>query len=179
MNLHYMQHGNDSEDYTFILPETTTVDEEELEIDIYEVGFTIGALNNEGTVTYTHKDETTQENVLDAQSNSNLQTMLETVVYNIYDTLDTFIESFTIRINDWSLIDDISFKYVMPTTTTTTTTTLPPTEEELNYAETGIYETNARASDREAREAEEARVNAARMWERDKNLAETGILGIR
>ena len=83
MNLHYLQHGNDSEDYTFILPETTTVDEEELEIEIYEVGFTIGALNNEGTVTYTHTDETTQENVLDAQSNSNLQTMLETVVYNI------------------------------------------------------------------------------------------------
>ena len=127
MNLHYMQHGNDSEDYTFILPETTTVEEEELDIEIYEVGFTIGALNNEGTVTYTHTDETTQENVLDAQSNSNLQTMLETVVYNIYDTLDTFIESFTITINDWSLLDDISFKYVMPTTTTTTTTTtLPP-----------------------------------------------------
>ena len=39
MNLHYMQHGNDSEDYTFILPETTTVDEEELDIEIYEVGF--------------------------------------------------------------------------------------------------------------------------------------------
>ena len=64
MNLHYFQHGNDSNDYTFTLPETTTVDEEELEIDIYEVGFRIGALNNDGTVTYTHTDETTQVNVL-------------------------------------------------------------------------------------------------------------------
>ena len=53
MNLHYFQHGNDSNDYTFTLPETTTVEEEELDIDIYEVGFRIGALNNDGTVTYT------------------------------------------------------------------------------------------------------------------------------
>ena len=58
MNLHYRQHGNDSNDYTFTLPDTTTVDEEVLDIDIYEVGFTIGALNNDGTVTYTHTDET-------------------------------------------------------------------------------------------------------------------------
>ena len=127
MNLHYQQHGNDSNDYTFTLPETTTVDEEELEIEIYEVGFRIGALNNDGTVEYTHTDETTQTNVLEGQDNSNVQTMFEDVVYNIYDTLDTFIESFTITINDWSLLDDISFKYIMPTTTTTTTTTtLPP-----------------------------------------------------
>ena len=126
MNLHYQQHGNDSNDYTFTLPETTTVDEEELEIEIYEVGFRIGALNNDGTVEYTHTDETTQTNVLEGQDNSNVQTMFEDVVYNIYDTLDTFIQSFTITINDWSLLDDISFKYIMPTTTTTTTTTLPP-----------------------------------------------------
>tara|TARA_Y100000004_G_scaffold182554_1_gene229422 strand:- start:98 stop:1780 length:1683 start_codon:yes stop_codon:yes gene_type:complete len=126
MNLHYFQHGNDSNDYTFTLPETTTVDEEQLEIDIYEVGFRIGALNNDGTVTYTHSDETTQVNVLEGQDNTDIENMFEDVVYNIYDTLETFIESFTITINDWSLLDDISFKYIQPTTTTTTTTTLPP-----------------------------------------------------
>ena len=126
MNLHYFQHGNDSNDYTFTLPETTTVDEEELNIDIYEVGFRIGALNNDGTVTYTHTDETTQVNVLEGQDNTDIENMFEDVVYNIYDTLETFIESFTITINDWSLLDDISFKYIQPTTTTTTTTTLPP-----------------------------------------------------
>ena len=127
MNLHYFQHGNDSNDYTFTLPETTTVDEEELEIDIYEVGFRIGALNNDGTVTYTHTDETTQVNVLEGQDNTDIENMFEDVVYNIYDTLETFIESFTITINDWSLLDNISFKYIQPTTTTTTTTTtLPP-----------------------------------------------------
>ena len=126
MNLHYFQHGNDSDDYTFTLPETTTVDEEELDIDIYEVGFRIGALNNDGTVTYTHTDETTQVNVLEGQDNTDIENMFEDVVYNIYDTLDTFIESFTITINDWSLLDDISFKYIQPTTTTTT---LPPPPE--------------------------------------------------
>jgi hypothetical protein len=128
MNLHYQQHGNDSNDYTFTLPETTTVDEEELQIEIYEVGFRIGALNNDGTVQYTHTDETTQTNTLEGQDNSNVQTMYEDVVYNIYDTLDTFIKSFTITINDWSLLDDISFKYITPTTTTTTLPPPPPPE---------------------------------------------------
>ena len=126
MNLHYFQHGNDSNDYTFTLPDTTTVDEEELEIDIYEVGFRIGALNNDGTVTYTHTDETTQVNVIEGQDNTDIENMFEDVVYNIYDTLETFIDSFTITINDWSLLDDISFKYIQPTTTTTT---LPPPPE--------------------------------------------------
>ena len=128
MNLHYQQHGNDSNDYTFTLPETTTVDEEELQIEIYEVGFRIGALNNDGTVQYTHTDETTQTNTLEGQDNSNVQTMYEDVVYNIYNTLDTFIKSFTITINDWSLLDDISFKYITPTTTTTTLPPPPPPE---------------------------------------------------
>ena len=61
------------------------------------------------------------------------------------------------------------------TTTTTTTTTIPPTEEELNFAETGKYETNSERKAREEREAEEASVNQAREWERDKNFQETGI----
>ena len=60
-------------------------------------------------------------------------------------------------------------------TTTTTTTTIPPTEEELNYAETGIYETNSERKAREEREAEAARIKAAEDWERDKNFKETGI----
>ena len=56
------------------------------------------ALNNDGTVEYTHTDETTQTNVLEGQDNSDVQTMFEDVVYNIYNTLDTFIQSFTITI---------------------------------------------------------------------------------
>ena len=55
--------------------------------------------------------------------------MYATVIYNLTETLDTFIASVTITTNDWSLLDDISFKYIQPTTTTTTTTTLPPPPE--------------------------------------------------
>ena len=80
---------------------------------------------------------------------------------------------------DWSgpttTCVDTSINTTTTTSSTTTTTTIPPTEEELNFAETGIYETNAERKAREEKEAEEARVNAAREWERDKNFQETGI----
>ena len=46
------------------------------------------------------------------------------------------------------------------TTTTTTTTTIPPTEEELNFLETGIYETNKERADREEAERLEAEKEA-------------------
>jgi len=65
---------------------------------------------------------------------------------------------------------NVTFNYTVPTTTT-----IPPTEEELNFAETGIYETNAERKAREEREAEAARVAAAIQWERDQNYKETGI----
>ena len=125
INLEFRQHGGEGKDYEFDLPETTTIEEEEYDIDIYEVGFTIGALNNESTVTYTHTDETTQTNTIEAQVFTSAESMYETIVYNIRETLDTFIDKFTLTLNDWTLVDDISFKYTT-TTTTTTTTTLPP-----------------------------------------------------
>ena len=128
INLEFMQHGGESNTYEFDLPDTTIIDEEELEIEIYEVGFTIGALNNESTVTYTHTDETTQTDTIEAQQYVTAETMYEVIVYNIRETLDTFIDKFALTLNDWTLVDDISFKYIEPTTitTTTTTTTLPP-----------------------------------------------------
>ena len=125
INLEFRQHGGEGKDYEFDLPETTTIEEEEYDIDIYEVGFTIGALNNESTVTYKHTDETTQTNTIEAQVFTSAESMYETIVYNIRETLDTFIDKFTLTLNDWTLVDDISFKYTT-TTTTTTTTTLPP-----------------------------------------------------
>ena len=125
INLEFRQHGGEGKDYEFDLPETTNIEEEEYDIDIYEVGFTIGALNNESTVTYTHTDETTQTNTIEAQVFTSAESMYETIVYNIRETLDTFIDKFTLTLNDWTLVDDISFKYTT-TTTTTTTTTLPP-----------------------------------------------------
>ena len=126
INLEFRQHGGEGEDYEFDLPETTTIDEEEHEIDIYEVGFTIGALNNESTVTYTHTDETTHTDTIEAQVFTSHESMYEVIVYNIRETLDTFIDKFTLSLNDWTLVDDISFKYIQPTTTTTT---LPPPPE--------------------------------------------------
>ena len=114
---------------------------------------------------------------------------------------DKFITKFEVTLSDISVLDTLYWQYVdestipttttstttttttstttttttSTTTTTTTTTTIPPTEEELNYAETGIYETNEERKAREEREAEEARVYAAQEWERDKNYEETGI----
>ena len=90
INIEFQQHGGESGSYEFDLPETTTVDEEELDIEIYEVGFTIGALNNEAEVTYTHTDETTQTNTIDAQGFVTAETMYEVVVYNIRDNLRYF-----------------------------------------------------------------------------------------
>ena len=108
MNLEYQQHGGDGEYYSFDLPD---------DHEIYEVGFVVGAVNNNGTVTYTHTDETTQTDTISAQQYVSDETMYEEIVYNIRTSLDTFIDSFTIYLNDWSLLDDISFKYVTTTTT--------------------------------------------------------------
>ena len=91
------------------MPDTTTIEEEEFDIEIYEVGFVIGALNNESTVTYTHTDETTQTDTIDAQQFVSAETMFEVIVYNIRETLNTFIDKFTLTLNDWTLVDDISF----------------------------------------------------------------------
>ncbi len=129
INLEFRQHGGEGADYEFDLPETTTINEEEYNIDIYEVGFTIGALNNESTVTYTHTDETTEINTIEAQTFTSAESMYEIIVYNIRETLDTFIDKFTLSLNDWTLVDDISFKYTTTTTTTTTTTLPPPAPE--------------------------------------------------
>ena len=49
MNLEYQQHGGDGANYSFDLPDTIIVDEEELEIEIYE-RFYCTAVNNEGSV---------------------------------------------------------------------------------------------------------------------------------
>jgi hypothetical protein len=141
IELEYMKHGGTSNDYEFTLP---------TEHDVYEVGFTIGAVNNQGSVEYTHNDETTQSNTIDAQSGLNNATMYEDIVYSVKETANKFIDSFVITINDWSLVDDISIKY---DTTTTTTTTLNPldVQRQANFASYGISETDEERGEREAR----------------------------
>ena len=142
MELEYQKHGGSSNDYTFTLP---------TDHDVYEVGFTIGAMNNEGEVTYNHNDQTTQTNTIDAQSGMDIATMYEEVVYNIYNQVDKFIDSFVITINDWSLVDNVEIKYIG-----TTTTTLNPldVQRQANFASYGISETDDERGEREEQEAE-------------------------
>ena len=168
IELEYMKHGGTSNDYEFTLP---------TEHDIYEVGFTIGAVNNQGSVEYTHNDETTQSNTIDAQSGLNSTTMYEDIVYSVKETANKFIDSFVITINDWSLVDDISIKY---DTTTTTTTTLNPldVQRQANFASYGISETDDERGVREEEEAiiqeEIIQMEIQEAIEVENNMAETG-----
>ena len=64
------------------------------------------------------------------------------------------------------------------TITTTTTTTIPPTEEELNFLETGIYETDKERADREEAERLEAEKEAeikAEIQELDLDIPEEEV----
>ena len=168
IELEYMKHGGASNDYEFTLP---------TEHDVYEVGFTIGAVNNQGSVEYTHNDETTQSNTIDAQSGLNSTTMYEDIVYSVKETANKFIDSFVITINDWSLVDDISIKY---DTTTTTTTTLNPldVQRQANFASYGISETDEERGVREEEEAiiqqEIIQMEIQEAIEVEDNMAETG-----
>ena len=168
IELEYMKHGGTSNDYEFTLP---------TEHDVYEVGFTIGAVNNQGSVEYTHNDETTQSNTIDAQSGLNSATMFEEIIYSVQETANKFIDSFVITINDWSLVDDISIKY---DTTTTTTTTLNPldVQRQANFASYGISETDEERGEREEEEAiiqqEIIQIEIQEAIEVEDNMAETG-----
>ena len=168
IELEYMKHGGTSNDYEFTLP---------VDHDVYEVGFTIGAVNNQGSVEYTHNDETTQSNTIDAQSGLNSTTMYEDIVYSVKETANKFIDSFVITINDWSLVDDISIKY---DTTTTTTTTLNPldVQRQANFASYGISETDEERGEREEEESiiqqEIIQMEIQEAIEVEDNMAETG-----
>ena len=168
MELEYQKHGGSSNDYTFTLP---------TDHDVYEVGFTIGAMNNEGEVTYNHNDETSQTNTIEAQSGMDIATMYEEVVYSVQETANKFIDSFVITINDWSLLDNVEIKY---DETTTTTTTLNPldVQRQANFASYGISETDEEKGIREEEEAiiqeEIIQMEIQEAIEVENNMAETG-----
>ncbi len=168
IELEYQKHSGSTNDYTFTLPE---------EHDIYEVGFTIGAVNNAGTVEYTHSDDTTQTNDIDAQTYSGDNTMFEDIVYNIYDQANLFIDKFVITINDWSLVDDIEIKYIDITTTTLDPLTI---QRNANFASYGISETDEEKSIREEEEAiivqQQIEYQQAVENEMAANAEETGLL---
>jgi hypothetical protein len=169
------------------------------ENNITEIGFKVGAVNYEWHYNVFIKDADGNS------SNPDWVTYSITGQYQDFDESYTAPEGYTIwriemNFSDYVLVDDLYYVYDDGTTetnttssttsstttsttttsstttsSTTTTTTIPPTEEELNYAETGIYETNSERKAREEREAEAARIKAAEDWERDKNFEETGI----
>jgi hypothetical protein len=169
------------------------------ENDITEIGFKVGAVNYEWHYNVFIKDSDGNS------SNPDWVTYSITGQYQDFDESYTAPEGYTIwriemNFSDYVLVDDLYYVYddgttetnttssttsstttsttttsTTTTSSTTTTTTIPPTEEELNYAETGIYETNSERKAREEREAEAARIKAAEDWERDKNFEETGI----
>ncbi len=166
IELEYQKHSGGSNDYEFTLPE---------DHDVYEVGFTIGALNNTGSVEYTHSDDTTQSNTIDAQTYSNNNTMWEDIVYNIYDQTNLFIDKFVITINDWALVDDIEIKYIGTTTTTLDPLTI---QRNANFASYGISETDEEKGIREEEEAEVLEqiivMEIQEAIEVESNMAETG-----
>ena len=169
------------------------------ENNITEIGFKVGAVNYEWHYNVFIKDADGNS------SNPDWVTYSITGQYQDFDESYTAPEGYTIwriemNFSDYVLVDDLYYVYddgttettttssttsstttsttttsTTTTSSTTTTTTIPPTEEELNYAETGIYETNSERKAREEREAEAARIKAAEDWERDKNFKETGI----
>ena len=130
MSLEHSKHGGTSNDYEFVLP---------TDHDVYEVGFTIGAMNNQGQVQYTHSDDTTQTSTLDAQNGMAIAEMYEDVVYSVKSTANKFIDKFVITINDWSLLDNVEIKYAGTTTTTLDPLTI---QRNANFASYGILETN-------------------------------------
>ena len=168
MSLEHSKHGGTSNDYEFVLP---------VDHDVYEVAFTIGAMNNQGSVQYTHNDDTTQTNTIDAQSGMDINTMYEDVVYSVQDTANKFIDKFVITINDWSLLDNVEIKY---DGTTTTTTTLDPLtiQRNANFASYGISETDEEKGTREEEEAEVLEqiivMEIQEAIEVSDNMAETG-----
>ena len=104
------------------------------DIDVYEVGFVVGAVNYAWSIKWYYADGTDETVSKNAQSNSNLNTMYETIYksytdYNAVDgNTDKFITKFEITLTDLSLLDTLYWQYDDATSTgsfaTTTTTTL-------------------------------------------------------
>ena len=104
------------------------------DIDVYEVGFVVGAVNYAWSIKWYYADGTDETESKNAQSNSNLNTMYETIYksYTDYNAVesntDKFITKFEITLSDVSVLDTLYWQYDDSTSTgsfaTTTTTTL-------------------------------------------------------
>jgi hypothetical protein len=85
--------------------------------DVYEVGFVVGAVNNAWSIKWYYADGTDETVSKDAQSNSNLSTMYETIYksytdYNAVETnTDKFITKFDVILTDISVLDTLYWQY--------------------------------------------------------------------
>ena len=87
------------------------------DIDVYEVGFVVGAVNNAWSIKWYYADGTDETVNKNAQSNSNLSTMYETIYksYTDYNAVegntDKFITKFEVTLSDLSLLDTLYWQY--------------------------------------------------------------------
>ncbi len=107
------------------------------DIDVYEVGFVVGAVNYAWSIKWYYADGTDETVSKNAQNNQNLDNMYETIYksytdYNaVAENTDKFITKFEVILSDLSVLDTLYWQYddststgSFATTTTTTTTVL-------------------------------------------------------
>ena len=142
LSLCHQVHSNCSHEYTF---------EFSSDIDVYEVGFEIGAVNQAYSVTFHYSDNTTETENKSAQAYGNNGADMYDTFYKSFtdnnadeNNTDKFITKFVVDIHDWSSFDDMYFQYddsvatgsFATTTTTSSTTTLPTVGVPTNFTVT-------------------------------------------
>ena len=107
------------------------------DINVYELGFNVGAVNNSYSVKYYYSDGTDETLSMSAQNSSNASTMYDNFYKSFTDynnneaNTDKYITKFDVVVSDPSLVDTLYWQYDDADATgsfaTTTTTTIPLT----------------------------------------------------
>ena len=105
LSICHQVHGSCNHEYTF---------EFSSDIDVYEVGFEVGAVNQAYSVTFHYSDNTTETENKSAQAyGNNGADMYDTFYKSFTDynavegNTDKFITKFVVDIHDWSSFDDM------------------------------------------------------------------------
>lgn len=127
------------------------------DIQVYEVAFLVGAVNNSYSVTWYYADNTNETENKSGQNSSDFSTMYDDFYKSFTDhnaveeNIDKYITAFDVTLTDISLLDSLYWQYddatatgnfattttttssttttTTTTSTTTTTTTIPPKPE--------------------------------------------------
>ena len=87
------------------------------DIDVYEIGFIVGAVNNSYTVKYYYSDGTDESINKSGQDNSNFSTMYDSFYKSFTDynndenNTDKFITKFEVTLSDISALDTLYWQY--------------------------------------------------------------------